>query len=283
MKESFKPMHADIKNNIHSILDIEQMSIDALVAKPKMMVDMFREVGAREFRFIQHVAAVMGFILGLVQTVLYVLNNKFWQVSWFDYVLLPVSGLIIGYFTNWLAIFLTFRPIEPKMCCCGYGQVQGVFLKRQTEASHHLAKLVCSQIVDAKAMLEYILKSGTGGVDKVLEIYQRHIERSIDQTVGLAKNVIPAFVGQGIDDVKNDVIDMSLEILPKHSERIEKFIDEQMCVEQTLSTRLARVPPAEFEDIMHPIFKDDEWILLVVGGILGVIIGLLQAFFMNLG
>merc|ERR1719331_903773 len=122
MKDSFKPMHSDIKSNIHSILDIQQMSIDALVAKPKMMVDMFREVGAREFRFIQHVAAVMGFILGLVQTVLYVLNNNYWKKDWFDYVLLPVSGLIIGYFTNWLAIFLTFRPIEATMCCCGYGQ-----------------------------------------------------------------------------------------------------------------------------------------------------------------
>merc|ERR1712070_379994 len=155
---------------------------------------------------------------------------------------------------------------------------------RQKEASQELAKLICSQIIDAKAILEYMLSAGSSaGIDKVLEIYQTHIDRIINQTVGVARSSIPIFVGEGIDGVKKDVIDISLEILPQHATEIEKYIDEVMCVEETLSLRLSRVPPEEFEQIMHPIFQDDEWILLVVGGVLGVIIGLLQAYVMNLG
>ena len=50
-----------------------------------------------------------------------------------------------------------------------------------------------------------------------------------------------------------------------------------MNVQETLTWRLSRISPPEFESIIHPIFQDDEWILLVVGGFLGVIIGLLQA------
>merc|ERR1711865_568394 len=173
--------------------------------------------------------------------------------------------------------------IRAHIMCGRYVNIQGVFLKRQKEASEELAKLVCSQIIDAKAMLEYMLKSGSSaGIDKVLEIYQANIDRTIDQTVGMARNMIPNFLGEGIDVVKKDVIDISLEVLPQHSREIEKYLDEVMCVEETLSLRLSRVPPAEFEDIMHPIFKDDEWILLVVGGVLGVLIGLLQAFVMNI-
>merc|ERR1712070_999250 len=162
--------------------------------------------------------------------------------------------------------------------------IQGVFLKRQKEASAELAKLVCSQIIDARAILGYMLSTGSSaGIDKVLEIYQTHIDRTVDQTVGVASSSIPMFVGEGIDGVKKDVIDISLEILPQHAREIEKYIDEVMCVEETLSLRLQRVPPEEFEQIMHPIFEDDEWILLVVGGFLGVIIGLMQAYFMNTG
>merc|ERR1712070_281149 len=162
--------------------------------------------------------------------------------------------------------------------------IQGVFLKRQKEASAELAKLVCSQIIDARAILGYMLSTGSSaGIDKVLEIYQTHIDRTVDQTVGVASSSIPMFVGEGIDGVKKDVIDISLEIPPQHATEIEKYIDEVMCVEETLSLRLSRVPPQEFEKIMHPIFEDDEWILLVVGGVLGVIIGLLQAYVMNLG
>jgi uncharacterized membrane protein YheB (UPF0754 family) len=284
MRKSFKPMHEDIKNNIEVILDIKQMSIDKLVACPRMMVDMFRQTGKRELAFITHVAATMGLMLGLVQTGLYVWNDNSLHFKYFDYVMLPVSGLIIGYFTNYLAIKMTFSPIQAHIICCGYVNVQGVFLKRQREASIELAKLICSQIIDAKAMAEYMFSTGSSaGVDKVLGIYQTHIERTVDQTVGMARSSIPMFVGEGIDGVKKDVIDISLEIIPQHAAEIEKYIDEVMCVEETLSLRLSRVPPEEFEQIMHPIFEDDEWILLCVGGLLGVIIGLLQAFFMNAG
>merc|ERR1711939_395062 len=101
------------------------------------------------------------------------------------------------------------------------------------------------------------------GVDKVLEIYKRHITGSLDATVGR---------------LKQDVVDYSLEILPQHTKEIERYMDEVMDIKQTLSWRLARITPVEFEDIVHPIFKADEWILLAVGGILGVVIGLLQAF-----
>jgi len=284
MRETFKPMHEDIKRNINTIIDIKQMSVDKLVACPRMMVDMFRQTGARELTFITHVAATMGFALGIVQTGLYIWNDHGPDLDYFDYILLPVSGLIIGYFTNYLAIKMTFSPVHAHIMCCGYVNIQGVFLKRQKEASAELAKLVCSQIIDAKAILGYMLSTGSSaGIDKVLEIYQTHIDRTVDQTVGMARSSIPIFVGEGIDGVKKDVIDMSLEILPKHATEIEKYIDEVMCVEETLSLRLSRVPPQEFEKIMHPIFEDDEWILLVVGGVLGVTIGLLQAYVMNLG
>jgi uncharacterized membrane protein YheB (UPF0754 family) len=224
----------------------------------------------------------MGLVLGLVQTGLYIWNEKGPQYQYFDYILLPVSGLIIGYFTNYLAIKMTFSPIEAHIMCGGYVNIQGVFLKRQKEASIELAKLVCSQIIDARAMFEYMVNSGSSaGIDKVLEIYQTQIGRTVDNTVGMARSSIPMFVGEEIDSVKKDVIDISLEILPRHSTAIEKYIDEMMCVEETLALRLTRVPPAEFEQIMHPIFEDDEWILLLCGAVLGIIIGLLQAWLMN--
>merc|ERR1719247_3973210 len=98
-KKSFTPALDDVKKNINSILDLRQMSSDALAGDPGLMVWMFRKVARRELNFITHVAAVMGFLLGLVQVVLYiVLEDYDWCCT--DYIMLPVSGLIIGYFTN---------------------------------------------------------------------------------------------------------------------------------------------------------------------------------------
>ncbi len=61
--------------------------------------------------------------------VLYIAFDGLWQYT--DYIMLPVSGLVIGYFTNFLALKMTFSPIWPHMMCGNYFNFQGVFLKRQ--------------------------------------------------------------------------------------------------------------------------------------------------------
>jgi uncharacterized membrane protein YheB (UPF0754 family) len=281
VKKSLTPAFAELRNNINTILDVKQMAIEALVSNPKMMVDMFREIAPRELIFIQHVAAVMGFLLGLVQMGLYLAfpTDKYPTA---DYYVLPISGLILGWFTNWLALQMTFRPIWPHMFCDNRINFQGVFLKRQKEAAAKMSELICAKVVDARAMFQYMLKSSGGGVDKLLEIYRNNLTNTIDDSVGFARTVVPTFVGQGIDDLKQDVIDISLELLPAHIDSIEKFMDRTMKIEETLSWRLARLQPPEFEDIVHPIFKDDEWILLLVGALLGIVIGIAQAYILSI-
>jgi hypothetical protein len=37
--------------------------------------------------------------------------------------------------------------------------VQGVFMKRQREASQKMAELICKNVVDARAMLHYMMRS----------------------------------------------------------------------------------------------------------------------------
>jgi uncharacterized membrane protein YheB (UPF0754 family) len=276
-KKSFLPAMVELKNNISSVLDIRQMAADTLAKEPQMMVDIFRTVAARELVFITHVAAVMGFLLGVVQVGLYIVTDGMWAYT--DYVLLPVSGLVIGYFTNWLALKMTFSPIWPHMYCGNYINIQGVFLKRQKEASEQMASAICEKVIDAQAMMDYMFRNpnSTDGVERVLEIYRRHIGNSLDQQFWAMSGVAPASVVQEIDRLKEDVVNYALEVLPRHTKEIERYMDETLQVKETLSWRLARITPDEFEDIIHPIFKQDEWILLAVGGFLGVIIGLVQA------
>lgn len=278
-RKSLLPCIEELKKNINSILDIKQMATEALTKEPRMMVDMFRTVAARELSFITHVAAVMGFVLGLVQVILYVVLEPL-DLWWADFVMLPVSGLIIGYFTNWLALKMTFSPIMPHMMCGGYVNFQGVFLKRQAEAADQMAKAICEKVIDARAMMDYMMRStgnSSDGVEQILAIYNKHISNAVDQSVGRLAGVCPASIKREINSLKQDVVDYSLELLPQHTTQIERYMDEKMKVRQILSWRLARVTPEEFEDIIHPIFKADEWILLAVGGLLGVVIGLLQA------
>jgi len=272
-KKTMAPAMNEFKANIHSIVDLKDMSIHILTNDPQVFIDIFKESGAREMSFLQHVAAVMGFLCGCVQLVIYVnVRGK-----WTDYWMLPLSGLIIGYFTNWLALKMTFSPVWPHMMCGGYINFQGVLMKRQKECAEKMAALVCSKVIDARAVLQFIIETSPDGAEKLMAMYQKHLSASVDQTVGAVRGLMPSFIGQGIEDLKNDVVEISLDVLPDHIQAVETYMDEVMKVQETLAWRLARLQPPEFERIIHPIFQEDEWLLFLIGGSLGVMVGLLQA------
>ena len=39
------------------------------------------------------------------------------------------------------------------------------------------------------------------------------------------------------------------------------------------NSQLSAQPPAEFQDLVRPIFHEDEWILVAIGGALGALVG----------
>jgi len=60
----------------------------------------------------------------------------------------------------------------------------------------------------------------------------------------------------------------------------ERFNEERArVVEQLLIERMESLPPAEFQDLLRPCFKEDEWILITLGAVLGALAGLGQALF----
>lgn len=52
-----------------------------------------------------------------------------------------------------------------------------------------------------------------------------------------------------------------------------------MSLYATLVERMARLTPAEFDQVLHPIFQEDELTLVIAGGVLGALSGALQWWF----
>jgi uncharacterized membrane protein YheB (UPF0754 family) len=42
--------------------------------------------------------------------------------------------------------------------------------------------------------------------------------------------------------------------------------------------RLAALPPDRFEGMLHPVFEEDEWMIMVLGAVLGVVVGTIQSY-----
>merc|ERR1719408_102815 len=105
------------------------------------------------------------------------------------------------------------------------------------------------------------------------------MQDAINQVMGRAKVIIPIFVGTGaVDGLKDEVMKETLHELPKHSSDIEAYMDRAFGLRDTLAYRLSRLAPSRFEGMLHPVFQEDEWMVLLLGGVLGVAVGALQAF-----
>src|SRR3954453_7792874 len=114
-----------IGRNIGQLLDVKLMVIRHIEEHPELANRIFLDVGRKELDFIVRFGGVFGFICGFP---LILITNAYphWWV-------LPVLVTIVGYVTNWLAIWMIFEPNEARMI--GPWKLQGLFLKRQPEVS----------------------------------------------------------------------------------------------------------------------------------------------------
>ena len=62
----------------------------------------------------------------------------------------------------------------------------------------------------------------------------------------------------------------------KETPELHQYMTKMLDIEKTLALRLKLLSPTEFEDLLHPVFQEDELILIGAGGVLGAFAGLGQ-------
>jgi hypothetical protein len=96
----------EIGEHIDQLLDPKIMVIERFGQNPGLVVSIFREVGRRELRLMVTFGFVFGFLLGVPVAVL-----DHWFGQWW---LLPLMGIVVGWVTNKLGMWLIFEPLEPR-------------------------------------------------------------------------------------------------------------------------------------------------------------------------
>jgi hypothetical protein len=86
-----------------------------------------------------------------------------------------------------------------------------------------------------------------------------------------------ATVGVGLDSTAVNTITAAVaRRLPSHVHVVYDFMDGAMDLEKTLADSMTSMTPRAFEGVLHPVFQEDEFTLIVAGGILGGTVGLFQ-------
>ena len=92
--------------------------------------------------------------------------------------------------------------------------------------------------------------------------------------------VVYAIGGEKYQDMKSQVAERIMQRLPETMKYVESYAEDAMNIRSTLIERMQKLTPSEFEGMLRPAFKEDEWALIAVGAVLGFVVGELQIQFM---
>ena len=272
-----------------SLVDMREMVVRQMEGDRRLMVNMFLKVGQKEINFIWHISALIGMFFGIFQMIVWFVVPWHWTV--------PFWAAVWGFLTNWIAIWMVFNPIEPHYVRylqlteltkdrkfpwikpviprIGTYNVQGAFMKRQEEVSDVFASVVTEDLITLKSIMTEMMYGNKK--DKTRRIVKRHINEIMETP--LVRTSLQLSLGpREYAKLKTDLIDRSIEItmVPVcdpafNASRAQKIY-------QMFRDRIRELTPKEFQNLLRPAFQEDEWILILLGGVTGFIAGTIHLF-----
>jgi len=259
----------EIRDNLDEVLDVQDMTVQNLTRDKALLVRLVRETSRPEMGFIARAGIVFGFTLGLLQAITWAFTK--------EPLVLPIFGGCIGLFTDWLAIKLIFVPRNPIRL--GHLVVQGKFQRRRSEVARQYGELIANEVLTVPNLMESILRGPRS--DRLLAMVQKTVAKSVDEQAGAARPVVTLAIGtKRLEEMKQAAAVKAIAQLPGTVRHAEGYLTRAMDVAKMVEDRMLQLTPVEYEGLLRPAFRQDEWKLIAVGGVIGFLVGELQVLLM---
>jgi uncharacterized membrane protein YheB (UPF0754 family) len=275
----------ELTANVENLVDMREMIVKKMENDPLLMVQMFLKVGQKEINFIWHISAAIGLVFGLVQMFIFLIVPWQWTIIFW--------AALWGFLTNWIAIWMVFNPIKPvyirfpqifrfanrfpfiypTVPKIGKLPWQGAFMRRQPEVSAVFSEVVTQDLITVKSIMTEMMYGSRA--HKTRHILKRHINAVMDTPV--LRTVLQMTIGMTeYAKLKSDMIDKSIEATMKPVASQALNHSRGLKIYKIFYERLLKLSPPEFQNLLRPAFHEDEWILIVLGGVTGALAGLVQ-------
>jgi uncharacterized membrane protein YheB (UPF0754 family) len=257
----------DLRENLDEVLDVKHMSVQRLTRDRALLVRLIRDTTRPEMAFLARCGIYFGFGLGLVQAVVWALTKNPW--------VLPAFGGCIGLFTDWLAIKLIFLPREPVRVLPGL-TLQGKFQRRRREVARQYGEVIAREVLTTPNLLEEILRGPRA--DRMVAMIRRTVAKAVDEQAG---RLVSVTIGAPrLREMKEAAATRALGRLPDTLRHAESYLTEAMNIANMVEQRMLALSPVQYEGLLRPAFRAEEWKLIAVGGVIGFVVGELQVLLM---
>lgn len=188
-------------------------------------------------------------------------------------ILIPLISAFIGWFTNWIAIKMLFHPKEPKKIL-GI-TFHGIFPKRQQQFAEKLGKLVSEELLSFKEIEEKIINPDN--LSKMMPLVEGKIDLFLREKLSSVFPMISMFIGPNTINQLKLVFMKELETMfPEIIGSYMKHLESELDLEKMVTEKVAGFSSDKMEMILNQIMSKEFRFVEIIGGVLGLLIGILQ-------
>jgi len=257
---------AEMKTDLSRYVDLQYLTVTTLVKNKEQLNDLMKTIGGRAMGFVRRSGIYFGFAIGLVQMAAWGFIHNPW--------IMPAFGFGVGFFSDWLALTMLFRPHQTKKIL-GVIPFKGILHQQREQITEDYARILAKDLFAPDVLFEGILNGPTA--DKLFDTLQREVSRAIDEQTGIARPLVVLAVGtKRYQAMKSSMVAVMINRLPETMAMAGEYATRTLDIENTIIEKMNALDHEQYEAILRPVFKDDEVMMIAVGGILGGLVGELQ-------
>jgi uncharacterized membrane protein YheB (UPF0754 family) len=251
--------------HIDQLLDPKLMVIDHFEKNPELVNRIFKDIGKKELRLMVNFGFIFGFLLGIPVAAV----DHFAKETW----LLPVLGVIVGWTTNLLGMYLIFEPVDERRI--GPFKMHGLFLRRQDEVADVYAGIIADDVVTLERIGDFLLFGPRG--DRTKQMLEEAMKPAIDRATGTVRGALRVAVGaQAYDTITSAFAGEASEYTLTPFRDVEFSRQQSERMRSLIARRTREMSSQDFVEMLRSAIKEDEWMLYVHGAVMGLAGGFLH-------
>lgn len=189
------------------------------------------------------------------------------------WILIPLLSSLIGWFTNYLAIKMLFRP---KKTISIFGmKIQGIIPKRRGDLALTVGKTIEEELLTHGDLAKALQKVDVR--EEIRPIIRQKIDEMIEQKLAKDNPMLMALLPpQVLTNIKKNVEDSIIQAAP---ELINKAVDSfvhKLPIAELVVTNINGFDLDRLEDLIINSARNEFKFIEYLGGVVGLLIGLLQ-------
>jgi uncharacterized membrane protein YheB (UPF0754 family) len=257
---------AEMKGDLPRYVDVQFLAVTTLIRNKDKLNDLMRSLSTDAMAFVRRSGIYFGLGIGLVQMVAWAVFKNPW--------IMPAFGFGVGFISDYIALNMLFRPLEPKRYL-GVFTFQGLLHAQREKITRDYAKILAEDLFSPENLFEGVLNGP--GADKLYSLIAKEVHTAIDAQAGVATPIVALAVGSTrFRAMKDSAAQLIIERLPDTLVDAQDYTMSVIDLEGTIVEKMGQLTNDEYESILRPVFKDDEPLMIAVGAVLGGLVGELQ-------